>query len=129
MTQKDFGTLDCGHFPTPTEVGTGMGRYFDADGNERTCCEDCGAARQRDEMIRTGTINLYLVRNIAGKDEVTDWTGKLRFDAGPIRVGRHNFAGRRYDTWFTGPDGRTWWGVQYGDNSQVIRCRRIASKG
>jgi hypothetical protein len=30
----------------------------------------------------------------------------------------------RTDCWFTGPDGKAWWGVNIGDN-QVLRARRI----
>lgn len=34
------------------------------------------------------------------------------------------WTGVRYDTWFTGPDGKQWHAVQYGDNTQIAHCRR-----
>jgi hypothetical protein len=39
-------------------------------------------------------------------------------------TGRHNIAGVRYDVWFRGPDGHVWWGVQYGDMTQICHCKR-----
>lgn len=58
-------------------------------------------------------------------NRVTNWPGSLSFRTGYIRKGRHNFAGTRYDTWFTGPDEKTWHAVQYGENTQIAHCRRV----
>ncbi len=107
---------------SPGGVGYGVAE----DG--RVICYVCGAQETRARMAdptSDGREILYLVRD--GPDWiVTDWPGKLRFPVGVSKTGRHNMAGSRIDVWFHGPDGRTWWGVQYGENTQVIHCRRTA---
>jgi hypothetical protein len=76
-------------------------------------------------MLDTGKATLYLVDADAhGMRYVTDWSGMLRYRALNYRVGRHNMAGKRYDVDFIGPDGYWWHGTQYGDNTQIIHCRR-----
>jgi hypothetical protein len=52
------------------------------------------------------------------------WPGTLKIRCG-VRTGRHNIAGKRYDVWFVGPDGKNWHGVTYGDNTQICRVRRL----
>jgi len=41
-----------------------------------------------------------------------------------VTTGRHNFGLTRYDVWFDGKDGHIWHGVQYGDNAQILHCKR-----
>ena len=119
--------LDCGHKATPTTgITNGIARYFDADGVERTCCFACAAQRLKAKMKYSGmTDSLYLTLDKRGNGEVTDWTGLLKFRVAQARIGKHNMVGKRYDVWFHDEDGRTWWGVTYGDNTQVCHCRRI----
>lgn len=113
----DRRVLDCGHTPSPHgNITTGYGTTRDG----RRECYDCCAARERAAMIATGRATLYLTG-----DAVTDWPGKLRFPVGHVRKGRHNMARVRYDFRFSGPDGATWSGVQYGDNTQIAHCRRV----
>ena len=112
--------LECGHTESPITRGYGT----DKDGNRY--CYECCAAQDRASMIETGKATLYLSAPKEGnKFKITNWPGSLSFAVGHVRTGRHNWAGRRYDAWFTGPDGKNWHGVQYGDNTQIIHCRRI----
>jgi len=116
--------LDCGHEPSPhSDFTTGFG--YDSD--RRTYCYACCAEREQASMVDSGRAVLYLSK----QDErwaVTDWPGTLRFPThGTPRRGRHNMARVRYDFTFTGPDGRTWAGTQYGDNTQIAHCRRLKS--
>lgn len=83
-------------------------------------CYACIAKLERAEMLDTKRMALYDCDN-----EVTNWPGSLRFRVAYRSKGRHNIAGNRYDLWFTGPDGRPWWGVRYGDNTQIVHCREI----
>jgi hypothetical protein len=85
-------------------------------------------------MIETGKAVLYLTttpnmtpagNRHGDKGTVSNWPGSLKFQTGPVKVGRHNMAGKRYDVWFRGPDGKDWHGVQYGENTQLCHCRRI----
>lgn len=123
MTQT---ILDCGHAPSPhSDFTTGYGQ--DAQG--RTHCYACCAENDKASMIETGRATLYLTREqpdaaAAPAWYVTNWPGSLRMHAF-VRKGRHNMAGKRYDVWFTGPDGKDWHGVTYGDNTQICHCRRL----
>lgn len=103
---------------------------------ELKVCYACIGATDRLDMCRDGAATLYL--SVARKDcaekmacsgeqtKVSNWPGSLVFpiNAGAIKVTRHNIARRRYDVWFTGPDGATWHGVTYGDNTQICHCKR-----
>jgi hypothetical protein len=116
----------------PVLTGCTPGYALERHGN--LVCFACCADVDRDDMVRTGKAALYLVR----KDnpghtgqapysvwEVTNWPGSLRFACGTPRKGFHNMARTRYDVWFTGPDGRDWHGVQYGDNTKIVHCKRV----
>ena len=136
----------CGEIkPVQTEGGTGYG--YDANGF--VVCYACCGKQDREDMIRTGKATLYLTcepaskmrlngrpytpstlsqgtgRNRAGK--VSNWPGTLEFPC-TTTVGRHNIARTRYDAWFTGPDGKPWHGVTYGDNTQICHCKRLKAK-
>jgi|ERR1700724_189225 len=120
-------------FPDTQGVVAGYG-IFGADGAK--VCYACCAIIQRADMIATGKATLYLTHERFGDHKiaqldnwrdgrVSDWPGELSF---PCRVkrGRHNIARWRYDAWFT-VDGQSWHGVSYGDNTQIIHCRRVQS--
>lgn len=115
--------LDCGH--APSEHGDSTTGYgTDAEG--RTYCYACCADNDRAAMIATGRATLYLSGNWSDRTSVvTNWPGSLSFRASYQKTGRHNIAGKRYDVWFTGPDGKHWHGYQVGDNTQICHCRRV----
>ncbi len=126
--------LDCGHSPSPHyEFTTGYG----TDEAGFKSCYECCADHDRDSMIVSGKATLYLTEHgpyqmVYPLDNpkaatVTNWPGTLKFVCGRVHVGRHNIAGKRYDVWFTGPEGATWHGVQYGDNTQIAHCKRVKS--
>jgi hypothetical protein len=75
-------------------------------------------------MERTGRATLYLTTKPDGAAEITNWPGSLRF-TGRYTKGAHNIARTRYDVWFYGPDKTAWYGVQYGENTQIAHCRRV----
>jgi hypothetical protein len=124
-----FRCSQCGEAkPFPLNGGgTGYGLTKD---NAFTCYACCGENDRRN-MIETGKAFLYLTHPVIknrqytfADGKITNWPGTLSM---PCRVkrGAHNIARYRYDAWFTGPDGKPWHGVQYGDNSQIIRCKRL----
>ena len=94
-------------------------------------CDVCCGEEDKARMIETGRATLYLSRHepeplgLSGW-RLSNWPGtfSIKLLMSP-KVGLHNMAGRRYDVWFTGPDGKDWHGVQYGDNTQICHCRRI----
>jgi hypothetical protein len=107
----DICDKDC----KPEGIATGYAITSD----QRILCYDCAATNERADMIEDGRAVLY-----HGDDKVTNWTGLLSFNCGPARKSRHNIARWRYDVWFIGPDKKQWHGVRYGDNTQILRCRR-----
>jgi len=98
--------------------GTGYG----LDKDENKICYECCAKGDIQYMKKNHKITLYLTDS-----EVTNWPGTLRFSVTGKTTGRHNFAGVRYDIWFTF-DGSIWHGVQYGDNTQLCHCKKTIRK-
>ena len=72
-------------------------------------------------MRKYGRITLYLCES-----EITNWPGSFRMPVTYQRHGRHNIAGTRTDAWFTF-EKQSWHGVLYGQNTQLIHCRKVAS--
>lgn len=127
--------LDCGHVVPDAGPSGALG--YGADPSGRSMCRECCAGWERDRMIRDERAALYLTRNQvltgrgmrAGSYVVTDWLGGLRFPVQQVREGRHNIARTRTDVWFTGPDCYVWHGVQYGEWTQVVHCKRTRQMG
>ena len=102
--------------------GTGYGT--NQDGNP-VCYECCGVV-DREAMLRDGhskTLPLYLTSK-DGRRFVGNWCGTLQFPVRHYQSGRHNIAGTREDVWFIGPDHHVWHGVQYGQWTQIVHCKR-----
>lgn len=101
-----------------------------ARANEMVCYA-CAGETDRADMLADGRAVLYLTHEpIQGRaypfadGRVTNWPGTLSIKC-RVKRGAHNVARYRYDAWFTGPDGKPWHGVQYGDNTQILHCRRV----
>ena len=123
MSKHRFVCADCGEEKVqvnPNDCGS-IGYGIGPNG-EKVCYACCGK-RDSADMIETGRAVLYLTSR-EGKPVVTNWPGTLILPVRVVRKGRHNFAGVREDVWFTGPDGREWWGVCIGDMT-LCRCRRL----
>lgn len=93
-------------------------------------CYPCCAKQDKADMVRNGKIVLYLTHETEQKPNVkqlrhfvSNWPGSLKIHVRHIKIGRHNIAGRRYDVWFVF-DGFWWWGVTYGDNTQLCHCKQ-----
>ena len=127
MSKHEFDCADCGehkvHVNPTGNGGVGYARVSE-DGIEKKVCYDCCGKRDLVQMEAEGRIALYLVKR-EGKQIVVNWPGTLSFPVRYSRTGRHNIAGTREDVWFTGPDGREWWGVSYGQWTQICRCKRL----
>ncbi len=127
ITKHEFDCADCGehkvHVNPNGYGGVGYATVLE-DGIEKKVCYDCVAERDRAEMKDRGRILLYLTKNQDGWT-VSNWPGTLKFRAREHRTGRHNMAGIREDVWFIGPDGREWWGVNYGHNTQLCHCCQL----
>lgn len=109
---------DCGH----------PGHYCTFGDSDKTVCDVCSMRVELGRMLKEGKTCLYLsrVHNDLNQEryKLTNWPGTLEFPVMGWSKGKHNIAGSRIDVWFRGPDYKVWWGVQYGDNTQLAHCRR-----
>jgi hypothetical protein len=108
----------CGHTHELSK-GSGTG----TDGVQY--CYACCGRRDLESMKRTGRICLYLVESDKStrRARITNWPGSIEF-FGRFRLGRHNIAGTRRDVWFS-VDGDQWHGIQYGEHSQLLHCKKL----
>ena len=117
--------LECGHSLSPHEsFTTGYGTGYGTDGTGARYCYSCCAENDKAYMQESGKITLYLTER-----GVVNWPGSLVFPVRHKRTGRHNIAQERTDVWFIGPDGFVWHGVQYGEWTQVLHCKRPKQRG
>lgn len=104
-----------------SDLTTGYATFRDRP--DEKVCYTCAGNLDRQDMVDTGRATLYLVQN-GDKWAVTNWPDSLRFACETPQKSRHNMARYAYRVWFTGPDGFYWYGVQYGDNTQLCHCQR-----
>ena len=108
----------------PCNMTGNGGTGYASDDAGALYCYACCAIRDARDMEKTGRAVLYLQSD--GKTwEVTNWPSTLRI---PCRVkkGAHNWARVRYDAWFKHA-GANWYGVSYGDNTQILRAKKVKS--
>ena len=121
-TETGFTCSDCKAVkPVPQNGGTGYATWPNRD-HEKICYQCC-AVRDRASMRETGRAVLYLAPVKGGGWTVGNWPGTLKFPVLSRTQGRHNIAGSRTDVWFK-VDGARWHGVQYGENTEIVHCRR-----
>jgi hypothetical protein len=129
-TEKVFCDA-CGKECIPEGMTTGYGQT--AEG--KIHCFACCAEDDKAQMDRDGKIWLYLkhepfFQNVLGRvsstanGTVSNWPGTLTFSCW-VKKGCHNIAGTRYDVWFKDHNGDPWYGVQYGEFTQICRCRKV----
>ena len=121
METSTFICSECGR-EKPVQKQGGTGYAVNPEKGEKICYECC-CWQDRDHMMKTGKITLYL-----SAGHVVNWPGTLSFPVTESRRGRHNFARTRTDVWFRGPDGFMWHGVNYGSGSQICRCKRTKER-
>lgn len=102
-------------------ISTGYGT--DSDGR-KVCFACCGEA-DKQYMRDHDKITLYLSSTELCVDKfVKNWPGTLIIPVTGFSRGCHNFARYRYDVWFRF-EGQDWHGVQYGDNTQLVHCKKL----
>ncbi len=118
-------------------VSTGYGYYGPDKPDNAPICFECCGKRGRKDMVETGKTTLYLTQDSnsgpslrldggRGHATLTNWPGTLRLPC-YVKRGHHNIARVRYDVWFHF-EGFVWHGVQYGDNTQLCRCKRTKER-
>lgn len=119
--------FDCGAEIVPSGGITGCGLFRETvDGAEveRSVCFPCCGKRDEKWMRENDRMTLYYT----GDGRIINWPGSLEFKERDMKVSRHNIARVRYSVWFNGPDGSPWYGVQYGDNTQLLHCRKLKKR-
>jgi hypothetical protein len=133
--QAIFHCSDCGlDKPVQTDGGTGYAVLTASDGAPKVCYACC-AIRDAGYMRQSrngNTLPLYLSRKSVHKPndgcwEVSNWCGTLRFPVQRITEGSHNIARTRTDVWFYF-EGFIWRGVQYGEMTQIVHCKRTSER-
>lgn len=128
-----FKCGDCGQVkPVGMKGGTGYGYMPNSD---KPVCYECCGKRDLADMEAGKPMTLYLQvspLSIGGHGSwyrrtsnctLSNWPGTLKI-VGTCRKGAHNIASTRYDVWFTFA-GHNWHGVQYGENTQLCRCKVV----
>lgn len=114
--ETSFTCLDCySEKPILKDGGTGYALYYGAK-----ICYECCAIQDKKWMNTKGKIVLYY----DGR-KIFNWPGTLVFLATRYKEGKHNIASKRIDVWFKGPSNDLWHGVQYGNNTQLLHCKRV----
>ena len=117
---KSFVCDICGQYKqNDSDITTGYG----TNNKDQIVCYECCAKQDRTDMRENGRITLYLTIKFNGKSKISNWPGSLVFNQPHIRIGRHNWGLTRYDVWFVF-NGFWWWGVRYGDNTQLCHCKQ-----
>lgn len=123
---NSYTVFKCGQCKRIRQSTTPYTTGYGIDKRKRKVCFECCGAEDRREMLRTGKGVMYLTEK-AGRFSVNNWPGTLTIAPDRVTKGRHNIAGSRYDVWFT-LDGHRYHGVNYGENSQILRVKRIGQK-
>ena len=101
--------------------GTGYGVYRDGS---KICYQCIGENDLKELQIASKgqKFTFYLVKR-DGQYFVTNWPGTFSHPV-TVSIGRHNMAGKRYDTWFKIGQ-NSFHGVTFGDWTQIHHVKRI----
>ena len=98
---------------------------YATDSSKRKICYQCCADQDREYMNVHDRITLYLAKR-DDQWHVTNWPGTLAMLAlVNVRRNGHNWGLTRRDAWFQADDGAWWWGVSYGDWTDLIHCKKL----
>ena len=129
MLMETFTCSMCNNtFPVQKSGGTG----YAVTSNDKKICYNCCAEidkREMDELVKkvnnkekVTSFFLYLTNN---NSQISNWSGILKYNILRTRTGKHNIARIRIDAWFKDHSGHLWHGVQYGKNTDIIRCKPL----
>lgn len=123
--QRHFYCSRCARLRSHTLRNTITTGYATAANDpDRKTCFACCAKVDAEYMRSNARITLYLTGE-RGAEVISNWCGTLKMKADYVRRGKHNLARTRYDVWFRDTSGARWYGVQYGENTQLIHCRKL----
>lgn len=102
--------------------GIGYGYRYN-NRTEKICYECCGDIDRKglEDLKQGGKYILYM--NTA-KKYLSNWPGTFKIELSYIKEGRHNIAGKRFDTWFNF-QGSKYHAVLYGTNTEVAHVKKL----
>ena len=111
----------CGKECKPDGCGTGYGENIKGE----KICYDCCGKNDYESLanLKVGEKTAYYLSKKNGNYTVTNWPGTMRINV-HCSEGFHNIAGVRRDVHFS-YKGHNFWGVQYGDDSEICYIKRI----
>ena len=131
---EDVFCENCGKkIVSKYDFTTGYGILRKENGKEEKWCYECCGEYDKKmiEKCKPGdkyVLYLHYVKNGKyGDSYVCNWPGTLKYFCG-VKEGRHNIAKVRYDVWFADHKGREWYGVTYGNNTEICHCRLLKPK-
>lgn len=118
-------TFICTQCQQTKEIPQSGGTGYGIDKDENKVCYQCIGENDLKafESANIGEKFTMYLSIKGGKAEITNWPGSFKKEANHMRTGRHNMAGKRYDTYFK-IAGKQFWGVTYGDQTQIhhVKC-------
>jgi len=103
----------------PDSLGTG----YAYNKGEKICYDCCGDLdRKALRELKHG--EKYILYLNTHKKYLSNWPGTLKIEVNHIRQGRHNIAGKRFDTWFNF-EGNKYHAVLYGMNTQIAHVKKL----
>ena len=118
--------------PPAGSCTTGYGK----DGAGNILCYPCCGEIEKEWIRKKGRTVLYLSEiqaeglppnsrkaRYTANFRVTDWPGTLNLPITYFKTWYHNIAHTRIDVWFDF-EGQEWHGVQYGENTQLLHCKK-----
>lgn len=112
-----------------TKPSDSISTGYATDPANHKICYECVGESDKKWMRDNIKTTLYLITkpdyegSSYGQATITNWPASLKL-TGRYHKGRHNIAGTRYDVWFEF-EGQPWHGVQYGDMTQILHCKKI----
>lgn len=120
--RHEFSCTQCGERKVhESDLSTGYGK--DKDGNK--VCFDCCGINDTNELENLKPKEKFTLYMDTKAKKLTNWPGTLVIPLSFIKEGKHNMAGKRYDTWFKF-NGGNYHAVQYGDNTQIAHIKKVA---
>lgn len=117
-------TFICAKCGLEKEVQKNGGTGYATNSSDEKICYSCCAIEDTAYMINNDRIVLYLSKSSRGFWQITNCPGTLIISNPQVKIGKHNIAGYRYGVWFTYA-GKNWHGVQYGENTEILHCRKV----
>lgn len=125
---SDFTHFYCTECKETFEIKKGeLTTNYGMDKNNDLFCYPCCGKRDEETMRETGKAILYLTSKDGEQAYVSNWPGTLKINVPCVKKGRHNWGINRYSFWFQF-DGYWWYGVQYGDNTQICHCKKTKER-